>query len=148
MNNIPSIILTGADATAVPDWFKRRLRDIDLALVCYFNPYKNQFVIDRCAHGSDCLSSDHVSCPKMNVMLFPHIGEAALEKLKGMDSWAKFKTLDAFHRDAEQLKADWDAKAEASVRDDYKHAALDNRTTLLKTYDLIKQHDLSRPAHG
>ena len=145
---IPSIILTGEDARTVPAWFMRRLRDIDSALVCYFNPFKQQFVIDRCSHGADCLSSDHLSCPKVTVMLFPHIGEAAIEKLKGMDAWSKFKTLENFHRDGEQQKAEWDAKQEAAIRDDYKHAAADNRKRLLETYDLIKRHDLSRPAHG
>ena len=148
MHNIPSIILTGADASAVPAWFLRRLRDIDSALVCYFNPYKKQFVIDRCTRGADCLSSDHVSCEKTTVMLFPHMGEAAIEKLKSMDSWSKFGSLDNFHRDGEQQKAEWDAKQAAAIRDDYKHAAADNRKRLLETYDLIKRHDLTRPAHS
>lgn len=138
------IHLIGEDARSVPDWFKRRLRDIDRALVVYFNPFKSKFVIDRCVKGSDCLSETHVECEKSNVMLFSHIGEAALEELKGMDAWTKFGTLERQRRDREIQKAEWDVKSEAEIRELYDNAAKDDKRQLREAFHLIQQHDTAR----
>lgn len=147
------IYLVGEDARSVPDWFKRRLRDIDRALVAYFNPFKEHFCIDRCIKGGDCLSSDHVSCEKTNVMVFDHMGEAALDKLKSMDAWTKYKAQGANdieallrqRRERESAKAEYDAKQKEKAREAYRDAAADNKRQLLKVYDAIKTHDLARP---
>lgn len=143
------IQLFGEDARSVPDWFKRRLRDIDTALVCYYNPFRMEFCIDRCIKGSDCLSSDHVACQKVNVMLFPHMGEAALDKLKSMDSWTNFGGNDEAaiarsRRKHELEKEEWDAKQKAESLDMNRHAGLENRVQLNKALHLIQQHDTAR----
>jgi len=143
------IYLVGEDARSVPDWFKRRLRDIDRALVCYYNPFKGEFCIDRCVKGSDCLSSDHVSCEKTNVLLFPHIGEAVLDKLKGMDAWTKFGGNDEAallrsRREHENAKAEHDEKVKASIAEDFKHATIDDKRQLQLAHHLIQQHDIAR----
>lgn len=138
------IHLVGEDARSVPDWFKRRLRDIDTALVVYFNPFKNQFCIDRCIKGSDCLSSTHIECEKSNVHIFRHMGEAALDDLKAKDGWTKYGTLENQRRDRENQKAEYDAKQREAAREAYKEAGLDNKAQLHRALDLIKTHDCAR----
>jgi hypothetical protein len=155
------IQLVGEDGCSVPDWFKRRLNDIDRALVCYYNPFQQQFCIDRCTKGSDCLSSDHLSCEKTNVMLFPHIGEAVIEKLKSMDSWSNFgvkgqadalamingqltDSLLRARRKHEDEKAAHDAKVREDSRENHLLVARDNRVQLNKALHLIQQHDMGR----
>lgn len=144
------IQLFGEDARTVPDWFKRRLRDIDPALVCYFNPFRQVFCIDRCIKGSDCLSLAHVECEKANVMLFPHIGEAAIEKLKSMDAWAKTggkdeSALQRFRRGHEIAKEEHDAKVSEEIREGFHEHMVDDRAQINKALHLIQQHDIARP---
>lgn len=144
------VILTGAEATEVPQWFRRRLRDIDAALVVYFNPFRGVFCIDRCVKGQDCLSRDHVECEKTNVMLFEHIGEAALEKLKSTDAWTKFGGNDEaallrMRREHEIAKEEFDAKAHEEARGNYRAGLLEDRAQVNKALHLIQQHDVARP---
>lgn len=134
----------------VPEWFKRRLKDIDRALVVYYNPFRQQFCIDRCIKGSDCLSSDHISCEKSNVMLFPHVGEAAIEQLKSMDAWTNFggndeHALARFHKKGIDEKEEYDAKQKEEARKGYREAMLDNRVQINKALHIIQQHDIARP---
>ena len=143
------IHLVGEDARSVPNWFKRRLRDIDTALVVYYNPFRNVFCIDRCIKGSDCLSSDHISCEKSNVHIFPHISEKALDDLKSKDAWTKHggKDLAAMLRqrmEREQAKAEFDARVSESIAQGFREAALDNKNQLRKAHHLIQQHDTAR----
>jgi hypothetical protein len=143
------IILVGSEATEIPDWFRRRLRDIDRALVVYFNPFRRQFVIDRCVRGSDCLSSDHISCEKTNVMLFDHVGEAAIEKLKSMDAWTKYGGKDEaalmrFRREHEIAKEEFDGKRRAEAKRSYNEAAKDERLAVNHLKHLVEQHDIGR----
>lgn len=134
----------------VPDWFKTRLRHIDPALVCYFNPFKRQFVIDRCIHGQDCLLSDHSFCQKTTVKLIPHITEGALDDLKGMDAWTNFGGNDEaallrFRRDHENKKAEWDAKQEEKGRELMRDGLREDRVQINKALALIQRHDVARP---
>lgn len=147
------IILLGSEATEVPDWFRRRLKDIDPALVVYYNPFKQQFCIDRCVRGSDCLLSNHQFCEKTNVMIFPHIGEAAIEKLKSMDAWTQTgaaggndeSALLKFRKAHEDAKAEYDAKQKEEARENYRLGMLDDRVQINKALHLIQQHDIARP---
>lgn len=143
------ILLVGSEATEIPAWFRRRLRDIDRALVVYFNPFRGIFCIDRCVKGSDCLSSDHISCEKSNVMLFEHIGEAAIEKLKSMDAWTNFGGNDEaallrFRREHEIAKEEWDAKRREEAKQSYKDAQKDERLAVNHLKHLVEQHDIAR----
>jgi hypothetical protein len=133
------IQLVGADARTVPEWFTRRLRDIDPALVCYFNSFKGAFMIDR--HARD----EHGNQTQTNVMTMPAISERFLEELKGMDAWTKFGSLENLRRDHENKKADFDAKAEQSIKDDMHHAALDNRRQMNEALTLVQRHNLHTP---
>lgn len=130
------IHLTGQDATEVPEWFKRRLRDIDAGLICYFNRFQGKFCIDRVTHDA----SGEV---RTNVMMIPAISERFLDELKGMDAWTKFGSLEAMRRDHEEKKRAFDEKAERDMRDDFHHAALDNRVQINKALTLIQRHDLN-----
>ncbi len=143
------IHLVGEDARTVPDWFKRRLKDIDKALVCYFNPFRQIFCIDRCIKGTDCLSSDHVSCEKSTVLLFKHIGEEAINELKKMDAWTKFGGNDEAamlrqRRERENAKADFDAKADADIREMWEENTKDNKRQVYEIYDTFKTFDMAR----
>lgn len=143
------IHLVGEDARTVPDWFRRRLRDIDPALVVYFNPFREQFCIDRCVKGRDCLSSNHVECEKTNVMLFPHMGEQALDDLKKMDSWTNFggnneDALLRMRRDHEIAKEEHDEKLRQTARENYAAGAREDRVQLNKVLHLMQQHDTAR----
>jgi hypothetical protein len=144
------VILAGAEATEIPDWFRRRLRDVDAALVVYFNPFRGVFCIDRCVKGQDCLSRDHASCEKTNVMLFEHIGEAALEKLKSMDAWTHSGGKDEaallrFRRRHEIAKEEHDAKTDAEMRGEFRAKMLEDRPQLTEALTLIQRHDVARP---
>jgi hypothetical protein len=147
------IQLIGEDARAVPDWFRARLKDIDRALVVYFNPFQQQFCIDRCVKGSDCLLERHVPCEKTNVIMFPHMGEAALEKLKSMDAWTKTgasggndeAALLRFRREHEIAKEEFDNKVREEARDGYRQGMLEDKPQILKALHLIQQHDVARP---
>ena len=143
------IVLVGSESTEIPAWFRRRLKDIDRALVVYFNPFRRVFCIDRCVKGSDCLSSDHVSCEKTNVMLFEHIGESALEKLKSMDAWTRFggndeAALQRSRRTHEIAKEDWEAKRREEARQSYRETQKDERLAVNKLKHLVEQHDIAR----
>ena len=143
------IQLIGEDARSVPDWFKRGLKHIDSALVCYFNPFKRNFCVDRCVKGSDCLSSDHISCEKTNVHTFEHMSENVLDTLKGMDAWSNFggnneDALLRFRRKHEIAKEEFDAANKAAIRDNYRLGMLDDRAQINKALHLIQQHDVAR----
>jgi hypothetical protein len=143
------IVLVGSEATEIPDWFRRRLRDIDRALVVYFNPFRRVFCIDRCVRGQDCLLSEHLPCEKTNVMLFEHIGEAAIEKLKSMDAWTKFGGNDEaallrFRREHEIAKEEFDAKRLAEAKKSYKDVQRDERLAVNHLKHLVEQHDIAR----
>jgi hypothetical protein len=143
------IVLVGSEATEIPDWFRRRLRDIDHALVVYFNPFRRVFCIDRCVRGQECLLSEHLPCEKTNVMLFEHIGEAAIEKLKSMDAWTKFGGNDEaallrFRREHEIAKEEFDAKRLAEAKKSYKDVQRDERLAVNHLKHLVEQHDIAR----
>lgn len=131
------IQLTGEDATAVPQWFKKRLTEIDSGLVCYFNPFQGKFCIDR---RSKDLNGNDV---QVNVMMIPAISERFLEELKGMDAWSKFGSLEAMRKDHEEKKRAHDEKAERDMRDDFRHAALDGRVQINEALTLIQRHDVN-----
>lgn len=134
------IYLTGEDATAVPEWFKKRLADIDSALVCYFNRFHNKFCIDR-------VTKDENGEQRSNVMLIPAISERFLEELKGMDAWTNYGSLEAMRRTHEDAKAAHDAKFEADMKDDLHHAAMDNKRQMHEALTLIQRHDLTSKPH-
>jgi hypothetical protein len=129
------IHLVGADATAVPDWFKRRLKDIDPGLVCYWNQFQRKFCIDR-------VVKDETGEHQTNVMLIPAISERFLDELKGMDAWTKYGSLEKLRATHEQAKADFDAKAEKDMKDDMHHAAMDNKRLMTEAHNLIQRHNL------
>lgn len=130
------IHLVGADATAVPDWFKRRLKDIDPALVCYFNRFQRQFCIDRNTHD------DKGNAVQTNVMMIPAISERYLDELKGMDAWNKYGSLEKMRETHEDAKKSFDAKAEKDMKDDMHHAAMDNKRLMIEAHNLIQRHNL------
>src|SRR5579859_613682 len=146
------IVLVGSEATAVPDWFKRRLRDIDPALTCYWNPFHGQFTINRCGRGNECTHSDPHNCQWTHVMFFPHIGERAIEKLKGMDTWTQTNAsggndeaaLLKFRRGHEIAKEEFDAKRKDKAKAAYKEAMLDNRKQINEVLDTLKNQDIAR----
>jgi|SRR6185437_14605251 len=143
------IILLGSEASEVPNWFLRRLKGIDRALVVYWNPYRNFFCIDRCTRGNDCLSESHTECPKTNVTTFEHMSERVLDELKSKDAWAKFGGNDqaAFERsrrEHEIAKEEFEAKRIEKAKEGYKEAALDNRKQMNEALMLIQRHDMHR----
>lgn len=146
------IVLVGSEATQIPDWFRRRLKDIDRALVVYYNPLRSFFCIDRCVKGSDCLSEKHIECTKTNVLVFPHIGESALEKLKSMDAWTKTNALGGddeaallkFRKEHEDAKAEYDANLREKAKQNWRDGLREDRVQLNKALHLIQQHDTAR----
>jgi hypothetical protein len=132
------IVLTGDDAREVPEWFKKRLRDIDTGLVCYYNRFHNKFCIDRVTKDA---TGEHQS----NVMMIPAISERFLDELKGMDSWQKYGSLEAMRKSHEDAKAAHDAKFEADLKDDIHHAAMDNKRQLNEALTLMQRHNLTTP---
>ena len=143
------IYLVGEDARSVPDWFKRGLRNIDPALVCYYNRFQNHFCIDRCVHGSDCPSSDHISCQKASVHVFEHMSESVLDKIRSMDAWTKYGDngetgLMRQRKERENAKAEWDAKAAEDAKQVWRDGFRDDRVQINKLVHLLQQHDVAR----
>jgi hypothetical protein len=143
------IYLVGEDGRSVPDWFRRGLRNIDSALVCYYNRFQNQFCIDRCVHGSDCQAADHVSCQKTSVHIFEHMSETVLDTIRGMDAWTKYGDSGELgllrqRKERENAKAEWDAKAQEDSKAVWRDGFRDDRVQVNKLVHLLQQHDVAR----
>lgn len=142
------ILPESMDAPTIPESFLRGLRNIDPALVIYWNRFKNRFVIDRCIMQHDVHNS---SCQRANVLIvetpegiYMTPNDWTLDRIKAMDAWTKHGTLQNQRRERENAKADWDAKRHQATREAFKEAALDNKAQVNEALTLIKRHDLAR----
>ena len=135
------------DAPTIPESFIRGLKDIDSGLVIYWNRFKNRFVIDRCINPDP--HTHTAQCQRANVLIvedpehnFMMPSEFTLDRIKAMDAWTNYGTLENQRRTRENAKADHDAKVKEEIRENYKHAMLDDKPQMLKALHLIQQHDM------
>lgn len=140
------ILPESMDAPTIPETFMRGLRALDPALVIYWNRFKHRFVVDRCILGHDVHGP---SCQRANVLivetpegLFMMPNDWTLDKIKAMDAWTNYGTLENQRRTRENAKADWDAKRHEATREAFKEAAIDNKSQINEALTLIKTHDL------
>lgn len=136
----------------VPDWFASQLRSLDPNLVCYFNPHKQRYIIDRCTRGGIHNAAAHThtpECPKTNVMVVQDEGqymplcEKVLDELRSMDSWSH-GSVEQFTLHHDNALAEDVAKRDAAIDAVFREASKDNRRQLLKAYDLTQTHDTAR----
>lgn len=142
------ILPDSMDAPTIPESFMRGLHNIDPALVIYWNRFKNRFVIDRCTMQHDAHTP---FCERANVLIvetpegiYMTPNEWILDKIKAMDAWTIYGTLENQRRTRENAKADWEAKRKEAAREAIRMAGLDNKKQLNAALDLIKRHDLAR----
>jgi hypothetical protein len=135
---------------SVPDWFASQLRALDPNLLCYWNPRKGRYIIDRCTRGgvhNAALHTHTPECPKTNVMVVQDDGqymplcEAVLSDLRGMDSWSH-GSAEQFILHNDNAATEDEAKRSAAVDAAFREASKDNRRQLLKAYDLVQTHDM------
>lgn len=138
---------------SMPDWFASQLRALDPNLICYFNPMKQRWTIDRCTRGGAMNAAVHEhtpECPRTNVMIVQDEGQymplcdAVLDDLRAKDSW-KFRSVEEYQRHNAAVLAEDEAKRNAAIDTLFREASIDNRRQLLKAYDLTQIHDTARP---
>lgn len=133
-------------STEVPNWFQKRLTELDHGLICYWNPLRRFYVIDRCVlSNEDTFHVHSPACPKTNVTTFPRISEAVIDDLKRMDAWSKFGSVEAMQRNRAEMEQEFKEKNERDQREVHEFAARDNKRQLQQAFDLIQRHDLSTP---
>lgn len=144
------ILPESMDAPTISASFLAGLHNIDPALVIYWNRFKQRFIIDRCIRGSECFSHGP-SCERANVLivetpegLFMMPSDWTLDRIKAMDAWTNYGTLENQRRTRENAKADWNAKRHEESREAFREAALDNKAQVNEALTLIKRHDLAR----
>lgn len=144
------ILPESMDAPTIPEYFLRGLKDIDSGLVIYWNRFRNRFVVDRCTRAEP--HTHGVSCERANVLIveddekqFMMPCQWTLDKIKAMDAWTNYGTLENQRLARENAKADWDAKQKEKTKEEYRDAMLDDKRQLLRAIDLIQRHDVARP---
>ena len=128
----------------------RGLRDIDAGLVIYWNRFKNRFVIDRCINPDP--HTHDARCERANVLMvedeehgYMTPNDRVLDKIKAMDAWKNYGTLENQRRAREKAKAEHDAKVREDVRENYRLAMIDDKRQISQALDLIQRHDVLRP---
>lgn len=124
----------------VPDWFTLLLKDVDNSLVVYFNPWKDRWVINRKAEDG---SFHHILMVEGDNSDYAPLNERVIAKLKEMDTWEKYGTVENFHLANENILAEQNAKNDAKVDDTYDHCAKINRRQLNEAHTLMQRHDMS-----
>ena len=125
----------------LPDWFARGLKDLDPSLVCYLNPFKNRWVVDRKAENGQ---TTNVMVVQSEEGEFMPLTDNTLERIKSMDAWKQYGSYEAFHRHNIQVEVDAAAKRDAEIRENYRLNSLDNKRQLRQVYDLVQRHDVAR----
>ena len=125
----------------IPAWFAQQLHDLDPRLVCYWNPFKHCYVVDRKAENGLTtnvfmgLSEEKETLP---------LNDNFLDRLRSMDAWAKFGSYEAFHRDRVNREVADQEKREAAIKAAYRDASADNKAQLNRAFDLTQRHDTLR----
>lgn len=135
------------DGPSVPAYFMESLRHIDPQLTCYWNRFRNRFVIDRKTETGQTTNVLIVEAPD-GAFMMPN--DRALDQLRSMDAWSNYGGNDEaallrMRRKHEIAKEEHDAKILESSRENYKHGMLDDRAQINKALHLIQQHDVARP---
>jgi hypothetical protein len=131
------------NSTDVPKWFQKRLTELDHGLLCYWNPLRRVFVIDRCVlSNEDTFHVHSPACPKTNVTTFPQVAESVIDDLKRMDAWSKFKDVEAFRQNTKDMESAYQEKSNREQREIHEGAAKDNKRQLQQAFDLIQRHDM------
>jgi len=148
------MILPSSVERVVPSWFAAALSNIDPNLICYFNPLRRRWVIDRCTRGGELNAAAHshnAECPRVNVTVVQDEGkymplcDAVLTDLRSKDTWAQHGTAENYHRFVENQHAEGTAKTDKAVRNLYTEASADNRRQLNEAWTIQQTHDLARP---
>jgi hypothetical protein len=138
-----SLITPSTTERIVPDWFRRRLKEIDPALKVYFNPIKQRWIIDRCTRDDANLHDDHTYCMSTNVMVvqdddkYMPLCDVVLDKIKASDVWAQFGNAQNFERYLQKLDDANQEKLRKDRRENTIHVTKDNRVTLNKAQSLL-----------
>lgn len=138
-----SLLTLSTTERIVPDWFLRRLKDIDPALKVYFNPMRQRWVIDRCTRDDANLHSDHTYCLSTNVMVvqddagYMPLCDQVLDKLKAADVWTQFGGAANLERHLQALDDANQAKLRRDRKENTEHVTRDNRVTLNQAASLV-----------
>lgn len=131
-------------------------RLVDPALVCYWNPMRGRFVIDRCTHpdSSSGLHKCDLACSKTNVMMvegpdgkYRELGDDLIGFLHASDTWSKYGRLHAAERmdaDISAIEEKDQSKRSELIDENWKNVAKDDKRTARKAFHLIQQHDVHR----
>jgi hypothetical protein len=143
---------SAAFSKEVPDWFLRAMRDIDPALIVYWNPIRKRFILDRCTAAGVHSAADHThtpECPRTNVKIvqgvdgeFMPLCESVLEWLRKNDTWNNHGSAEMFVGALATQDAQYQQKLAAERRDNTHRTTLENRRQLLKMKHLADQHSL------
>lgn len=125
---------------AVPDWFLKLLKDVDPALCVFYNRFHDKWMIQRKAEDG---SQHHILTVEGDSGEYMSLNERTIGKLKEMDTWNKYGTVENFHLANENTLADQNAKNDAKVDDTYDHCAKINRRQLNEAHTLMQRHDMS-----
>ena len=128
-------------APSIPDFFLRGMRELDPALVCYWNPNLSRFVIDRKIERGETTHVLVVQDPEGGYMT-PN--DRTLDWLKAHDAWMVYGSVENQRKARENAKAEFDAKRIEQAQRGYQEAVRDNRIQLNKAALLFDRHDISR----
>jgi len=106
-----------------PDWFVKRLHDIDPALDVFFNTNRQRWIIIRNAAGTQT----HVKTLEGKDGGYQPPCEVALNWLKQADMWTHAKTREQLARDLDYEEYRQKEQIARSIKGDFHDAAMDDK---------------------
>lgn len=142
-----------SEGPAIPDSFRRQLRQYDPSLLVAWNEIKKRFVIEQCVkHLSPGPEHSHI-CDRLFVALAQDdegvmlpLGDKMMDKIKAADvTRAGYGPNDKsrFLADQKKILAADREDRDRKTDDAFKHGSRFNRRQLLKAKHLIDQHNLT-----
>ncbi len=124
-----------------PSWFLTLLKDTDPNLVCYWNPFKGCWIVDRKCDGE--VSTTVLVCKADNGDALP-LNENIIDRIRSMDAWKAYGSYEAFHAANMAREKEATDKIDATIRENYRLAGLDDKIQLNKAHTLTQRHDTAR----
>lgn len=137
----------------MPPWFESALRETDPNLICYYNPMRERWVIDRCTRGGVHNAGQHLhtnECPRTNVTVVQDGGrymplcQRVIDELRATDQWSQSGSVEQFILSADNAAAEDEADRKRKIDAVHHEATKDNRRQLMRAFHLMQQHDTAR----
>lgn len=120
---IPASYRTQPGKWQAPEWFTKRLHDIDPALEIFFNVNRQRWIIIRNAEGVQT----HVKTLERSNGDYKPPDEATLDWLRQADMWSQGKSPEQIAADLAYEEQKQKEKISESIKQDFHDAAMDDK---------------------